>query len=105
MASEVLTVIARFEAKPGKEEQLRQDLVAMIAPSRQDEGCLTYDILQSREDPKILFTYENWTGKPALDKHMQTPHFQALGEKNKQTLAKPMDVQLLTKQNDQEKGV
>lgn len=99
MTSNALTVIARFEAKPGKEEQLRQDLLAMVAPSRQDEGCLNYDILQSEQDPKILFTYENWTGKPALDKHMQTPHFKQLGEKNKETLAQPMDVQLLAAQS------
>ena len=99
MASTGLTVIARFQAKPGKEEQLRQDLVAMIAPSRRDEGCIDYDILRDNDDPKTLFTYENWTGKSALDKHMETPHFKALGEKNKETLAQPMEIHLLTVQS------
>ena len=95
-----LTVIARFQAKPGKEEQFKQDLMAMVAPSRQDEGSIDYDVLQSNDDPSIFFTYENWTGKPALDQHMQTPHFKDFAEKSKETLAQPMDVHLLTDQSE-----
>ena len=43
-----------------------------------------------------MFTYENWTGKDALDTHMQTPYFKALGEISKELLAKPMEIDLLT---------
>jgi quinol monooxygenase YgiN len=95
-----LTVIARFQAKPGMEEQFKQDLGAMVAPSRQDEGNIDYDVLQSNDDPAVFFTYENWTGKAALDKHMQTPHFKDLDRKSKETLAQPMDVQLLNDYSD-----
>ena len=91
-----LTVIARFQAKPGMEEQFKQDLTAMVAPSRRDEGNIDYDVLQSNDDPATFFTYENWTGKPALDNHMQTAHFKSFAVKSKQTLAQPMDVQQLT---------
>ena len=92
----ILTVIARFQAKPGKEDHFKQDLLAMVAPSRKDEGNIDYDVLQSNDDPLVFFTYENWTGKPALDKHMQTPHFKDFAEKSEETLAQPMDVQQLT---------
>ena len=100
MANVPLTVIARFQAKPGMEEQFKQDLLAMVAPSRRDEGCIDYDVLQSSDDPSVFFTYENWTGKAALDNHMQTPHFKDLDRKSKATLAQPMQIDLLTEQSE-----
>ena len=92
----LLTVIAKFQAKSGSEEQVRHALLGMTAPSRAEAGCLNYDIYQSNEDPAFLFTYENWTGKPALDEHMQTMHFKNLGETLKPLLASPMVIDLLT---------
>jgi quinol monooxygenase YgiN len=99
VASNLLTVIAKIQAKPGMEERVKQGLLAMVGPSRREEGNRNYDILQSNDNPAIFFTYENWTGKAALDHHMQTPHFKHLEQENKETLAMPMDVQLLTAQS------
>ena len=90
-----LTVIARFDAKPGMENKVKEGLQGMVAPSRAEEGCLSYDVYQSSDSPALLFTYENWTGKDALDAHMQTPHFQALDAAGKETLAKPAEIDLL----------
>ena len=91
-----LTVIAKFQANPGSEDQVKQALLAMTSPSRAESGCLNYDIYQSNDDPAVLFTYENWTGKPALDEHMQTPHFKNLGQHLKPLLAAPMEIDLLS---------
>ncbi len=91
-----LTVIAKFQTKPGSENQVKQALLGMTAPSRAEAGCLNYDIFQSNDNPAILFTYENWTGKPALDAHMETPHFKNLGEQVTPRLAVPMEINLLT---------
>ena len=90
-----LTVIAKFQAKPGMEEQYKEELRGMVAPSRAEAGCLNYDVFQSNDDPAIFFTYENWTAQDALDAHMQTPYFKALGEKSKELLAQPMTIDLL----------
>ena len=92
----LLTVIAKFQAKSGSEEQVRHALFGMTAPSRAEAGCLNYDIYQSNEDPTVLFTYENWTGKSALDEHMETMHFKNFGETLKLLLAVPMEIDLLT---------
>lgn len=63
MTDTTLTVIAKIKAKPGMEEQVKQGLINIIAPSRQDRGNLTYDIYQSNSDPTLFFTHENWTGQ------------------------------------------
>ena len=91
-----LTVIAKFQAKPGMENKVKEGLIGMVAPSRAESGNLNYDIFQDNNDPVIFFTYENWTGKDALDAHMQTPYFKALDAAGKETLAKPMEISLLT---------
>ena len=48
MKAESLTVVAQIKAKPGKESQVRQELLSLVAPSRQDDGCLNYDLHQAQ---------------------------------------------------------
>ncbi len=73
-----LTVVATFEARPGKEAELRIVLTGLVAPTRQEAGCLNYDLHIAPENPATFLFHENWTTKAALDAHMQTPHLQAL---------------------------
>ena len=73
-----LTVVATFEARPGKEAELRAALIGLVAPTRKEAGCINYDLHISTESPAKFLFYENWTGKAALDAHMLTPHIQAL---------------------------
>ena len=39
-----LTVIAKFKAKSGSEEQLYEELRNLVAPTRAEEGCINYDL-------------------------------------------------------------
>lgn len=36
------TLIASFEAKPGREQALKRELNAMVKPSLAEDGCLDY---------------------------------------------------------------
>ncbi len=74
MTSEILTIIARARAKPGKEERAREILVALVAPTRLEDGCIDYDLHQSTEDPSLFVFYENWDNSAALDAHSKSPH-------------------------------
>ncbi|MSU58180.1 MAG: antibiotic biosynthesis monooxygenase [Pedosphaera sp.] len=73
-----LTVIATFTARPGKEAELRAALTGLLAPTRNEAGCLNYDLHASPEDPAKFLFHENWTSKAALDAHLQSPHVKAL---------------------------
>jgi quinol monooxygenase YgiN len=73
-----LTVVATFEARPGKEAELRAALIGLVAPTRKESGCINYDLHISTETPAKFLFHENWTNKAALDAHLQTPHIQAL---------------------------
>lgn len=48
---DLLTVIAYMKAAPGKEEELRVELEALIEPTSQEDGFVNYDLHQSVEDP------------------------------------------------------
>ena len=69
----LLTVIARMRAKAGKEQELRDSLVALLEPTTKEKGYGNYDLHQGVEDPRWFF-FENWESADHLDKHLQAPH-------------------------------
>lgn len=77
MSTSRISVVAQVKAKPGKEDALRSALLAMVAPSRLDAGCLGYDLHESPEAPGQFMFYENWESKELLDNHLKQPHLTA----------------------------
>ena len=72
-----LHVVATIPAAPEATDAIREALTTLVAASRQDEGCLSYDLYESGAAPGVFVTVEEWTGQDALDAHMQTPHIAA----------------------------
>lgn len=75
---DLLTVIASMRAKPGKEQELRAALEALIEPTLAEAGNVTYALHQGADDPAVFYLYENWTGPDALAAHFATPHLSGL---------------------------
>ena len=78
MSAKNITVVATFEAKPGKETELKQALMQLVAPTRLEPGCINYDLHQLCDSPAKFLFYENWTSKAHLDIHLKSAHIQAL---------------------------
>jgi quinol monooxygenase YgiN len=97
MKAESLTVVAQIKAKPGKESQVRQELLSLVAPSRKDAGCLNYDLHQALDNPTLFLFHENWTSKAHLDAHLQKPELQAVLAKVAQMVAEPPQITLWEK--------
>jgi quinol monooxygenase YgiN len=72
-----LTVVAEMVARPGKEEELRRALLALVEPSRRDPGFVQYDLHVSTDEPGRFVFYENWTSREMLDRHLDAPHLKA----------------------------
>ena len=73
-----ITVVATFQARPGKEAELKKALIGLVAPTRLEAGCLNYDLHVLPEDPAKFLFHENWTNKAHLDAHLQSAHIKAL---------------------------
>jgi len=71
-----LQVVAVLVAKPGSEEVVRGALTALVPPTRQEPGCLAYDLSESAAAPGTFLTVERWREQADLDAHLQTPHVQ-----------------------------
>lgn len=89
MSQPYLTVVAEILAKPGKENEVRKHLLGFIDPTRQEEGCVQYDLHESTENPGHFIFYENWTSREMLDKHSKSPHIQAFRPLKEELLAQP----------------
>ncbi|RBL94101.1 antibiotic biosynthesis monooxygenase [Chitinophaga flava] len=50
---------------------LRQELLALVAPSRAETGNIVYNIHEEKDG--AFFIYEIWRSQEDLDKHMQLP--------------------------------
>jgi quinol monooxygenase YgiN len=95
-----VTVIAYHRAKPGKEQALREALLAVCAPTRGEKGCLNYDLHVSPDDPSVLVFHENWESKADLDAHLASPHIDAFRAVAPDLLAEPPDITLWTEVKD-----
>jgi quinol monooxygenase YgiN len=78
MSAKTITVVAAFQARPGKETELKTALLGLVAPTRKEAGCLNYDLHISPEDPAKFLFHENWTTKAHLDAHLKSAHIQVL---------------------------
>ncbi len=78
MSSNTITVVATFQARPGKETELKKTLTGLVAPTRKEAGCINYDLHILPEDPARFLFHENWTNQARLDAHLQSAHIKAL---------------------------
>jgi quinol monooxygenase YgiN len=78
MSAKIVTVVATFQARPGKETELKNALISLVAPTRNEAGCLNYDLHESSEDPAKFLFHENWTSQAHLDAHLKSAHIAAL---------------------------
>ena len=73
---DLLTVVANMKAKPGREQELRAALEALVEPTSREAGYVNYDLHQAVDDPGVFYFYENWESEAALDAHLSTPHLE-----------------------------
>ncbi|MCK4885857.1 MAG: antibiotic biosynthesis monooxygenase [Planctomycetes bacterium] len=92
MAGTNVIIIAKAKAKPGMEEEVKKELMALIGPTRSEEGCVQYNLHQSADNPSVFMFYENWISQEAFNEHIQTMHLQSLLNKADELFAEPLDV-------------
>ncbi len=70
-------VVATIPAKPEAADAVREALSTLAEATREEEGCVAYDLFESGSTPGTFITVERWTDSAALDAHMGTPHVAA----------------------------
>ncbi|HWT25055.1 MAG TPA: putative quinol monooxygenase [Solirubrobacteraceae bacterium] len=71
-------VLAKWRAKPGKEERLAEICAEMTEPSRGEPGNRFYQAHRTPDDPRLFLLYEQYADEAAYEAHMESEHFTRL---------------------------
>jgi len=69
-----LPMIVKFEVKENMIEFVKVNLLKLLEPSRNDKGCILYELHQDMEDHRIFMFYEIWETEALWKAHDSTPH-------------------------------
>jgi quinol monooxygenase YgiN len=75
----MLTIVAKLQAAPGKEQELRAAAEKMVAAVKENEKgrTVTYSLHVSPDDPATLLFYETYADDDAATNHRSTQHMGA----------------------------
>lgn len=90
--TDAFAMVVQFQAAPGRESELREQLLALVTPTRAEDGCLQYDLHVDEADPTRLAFYEVWASKAHHAAHDASPHVQAFRTVRDALLADPATV-------------
>src|ERR1035438_487633 len=60
--------------RPGKELQLRDELMRVLEPTRAEPGCVRIHLYESTREPLFYFIHSEWIDERAFDAHAELPH-------------------------------
>lgn len=92
MAENKVTVVAKCRAKPGMEDIVQKEIMALVGPTRSEAACINYDLHQSLEDKSLFMLYENWKSKEDLDAHLAMPYLKEFIGKAEEILSEPIEI-------------
>jgi quinol monooxygenase YgiN len=69
-------VVATYVSKPDEVGALANHLRAMIEPTNDEEGCETYRVIHSIEDPTTFVLFEIYRDEAAYQAHFASDHFE-----------------------------
>ena len=73
-----INCIARFVAKEDSVEQLKAALIALLEPTRSEEGCISYRLNVDVEHGHIFTMIEKFKSQEAYDFHGQQSYLKNL---------------------------
>lgn len=86
---------------PGKQLEMMQTLISMIAPTAKEAGCLSFGVFCDIEDKNRFCLLEEWKTRKYLDHHIASHRFGVLLG-TKALLRKPLEIQIHTVSRSEE---
>ncbi|MCC7362975.1 MAG: antibiotic biosynthesis monooxygenase [Dehalococcoidia bacterium] len=82
----MITILAKLQAAPGKEDELRAALTAMVGQVKTAEAGAVpvYSLHTSDTEPGLFLFYEQYRDADALAAHGKTDHMGAMNQKLKE---------------------
>ena len=92
----MLIVIATIDVLPGHEDAFIHSARECIAETRDEAGCVVYDLHRSVTEPTHFTFVERWETHTDIDAHMRSAHLQTFLAAAKEHLADAPVVEVVT---------
>ncbi len=90
-------VFVRFFAKPGSEDKVKGILQNMVDNSRQEPGCMLYNLYEMSAEGKHIFCLaEQYRDDAALEAHRAGSYYKEYRATIMELLDGPIEVNILT---------
>jgi quinol monooxygenase YgiN len=87
-----VTVLVRIRARQGMERSVERELVALLASTRSETGCINFDLHRASDDATLFMVHENWVSEEDLSAHFEMPYIREWLAKSESLLAEPMEL-------------
>ncbi len=94
MSKTTIRVVARVVALPDKVEEVKSVLLRLIEPTRKEEGCIVYELLQNQADPTDFTFVEEWESQALLEAHLASAHIEEAESQLNGLVAAEPDIRL-----------
>lgn len=92
----MVVLIAKNTVKQGMQQAFLQLAKEMVAQTRQEEGCISYDLVGDQADPQVYYFIEKYADMQAVEVHRGTAYFQTLVPKIGELRERPSEVSTCT---------
>lgn len=84
--------IAVLKARAGKEQTLKNSLLNLIAPTRNEPGCIEYMLYEDKESSGTFYMREAFINADAFEFHISSEHFKAFAAKIDELMDEPINL-------------
>jgi quinol monooxygenase YgiN len=71
----MVVLAVTWMAKTGREADVAGYFAKLTEASREEPGCVMYQVHRHKTDPRRFFVYEQYKDDAALEAHRAAPHF------------------------------
>tara|TARA_B100001996_G_scaffold46094_1_gene33213 strand:+ start:2556 stop:2864 length:309 start_codon:yes stop_codon:yes gene_type:complete len=92
-----IIVLASFYPKENKSNEVKEIILSMIKPTREEKGNEVYNFYEEKNDDKksgSFHLFEIYKDSTALDLHRNTTHYKNYRLKIAELLEKPIEVKI-----------
>lgn len=74
----MIHIVAKNTVKKSQVETFKVLTKELILKSKEEDGCIAYDLYEDMNNPNILTFVEIWSDEEAIERHNQSEHFQKI---------------------------
>lgn len=71
----MVTIIAKSIIKNGMKDKFKKLAAELIASSRKEEGCISYNLYEDINNKNVLTFMEEWKDENTIKLHNKSEHF------------------------------